>query len=31
MGTLPQGEYQRAVVDEEEVRNLVRAISAPFQ
>jgi copper homeostasis protein len=31
MGTLPEVEYQRAVVDEEEVRNLARAISAPFQ
>jgi copper homeostasis protein len=31
MGTLPEREYQRAVVDEEEVRNLARAISAPFQ
>jgi copper homeostasis protein len=31
MGTLPEWEYQRAVVDEEEVRNLVRAISAPSQ
>ncbi len=28
MGTLPDQEYQRAVVDEEEVRRLVRAISA---
>ncbi len=27
MGTLPESDYQRAVVDEEEVRNLVRAIS----
>jgi copper homeostasis protein len=27
MGTLPEWEYQRAVADEEEVRNLVRAIS----
>lgn len=27
MGTLPDQEYQRAVVDEEEVRRLVRAIS----
>ncbi len=27
MGTLPEQEYQRAVVDEEEVRRLVRAIS----
>jgi hypothetical protein len=31
MGTLPEWEYQRAVVDEEEVRNLVRAISAHSQ
>jgi len=28
MGTLPESEYQRAVVDEEEVRNLVRAIAS---
>ena len=27
MGTLPVWEYQRAIVDEEEVRNLMRAIS----
>lgn len=31
MGTLAEWEYQRAVVDEEEVRNLVRAISAHYQ
>jgi hypothetical protein len=27
MGILPEWEYQRAVADEEEVRNLVHAIS----